>query len=105
MNIPADETARPLSFGQRLVGMFTSPGKVFESLRPNPIFLDMLLFFTLVGAVSYLPKHPIIQREAVRLHVVEEHILSPAAFGEDDYCGGHTRVRPKYTRGQRDYCL
>jgi hypothetical protein len=55
----------PMSFTQRLVGMFTSPVKVFESLRANPAFFGMLLFFTLVGAVSYLPIHKVIQREAV----------------------------------------
>ena len=60
-----DPPAEPLSFGQRLIGMFSSPGKVFESLRARPVFLDMLLFFTLVGALSYLPIHSVIQREAV----------------------------------------
>jgi len=65
MNEPAELQGLPMSFGQRLIGMFSSPGNVFESLRARPIFLDMLLFFTLVGALSYLPIHGVIQREAI----------------------------------------
>ncbi len=65
MDDPTEVQGLPLSFGQRLIGMFTSPGQVFDSLRARPIFVDMLLFFTLVGALSYLPIHGVIQREAI----------------------------------------
>jgi hypothetical protein len=65
MESMAEALPRPMTFAQRLIGMFTSPVKVFESLRANPAVLGMLAFFTLSSMVAYLPIHSIIQRESI----------------------------------------
>jgi hypothetical protein len=47
----------PMSFLQRLTGIFVSPAKVFESLRPRPIwilpFLILLLYIPILQLISF----------------------------------------------------
>jgi uncharacterized membrane protein (DUF106 family) len=62
----ATEAGAPaLTFFQRVTGVFTSPRKVFESLRSHPVWLDVLILYIVVGVFTFIPMQPIIQREAM----------------------------------------
>jgi hypothetical protein len=61
------EVASPsLSFMERLVGVFTSPRRVFESLRDHPKWLDMLLLYIVVSSVMFVVMQPIIKAETLQ---------------------------------------
>lgn len=55
----------PMNLGQRLAGMFTSPGKVFASLRQHPVWLDVLLIAIVAGVLTFLPIKGLVQRDSI----------------------------------------
>jgi hypothetical protein len=55
----------PLSFGQRLTGMFSSPNRVFASFRDHPKWVDMLLLFAVLSALSFFPIQGVIRSESI----------------------------------------
>lgn len=67
MSVPPGSTpvTSPLSFGQRLTGMFTAPNRVFASFREHPKWVDMLLVFALLSAVSFFPIQGVIRGESI----------------------------------------
>lgn len=61
------EVASPsLSFMERLVGVFTSPRRVFESLRDHPKWLDMFLLYLVVSMIMFIPMQPVIKAETIQ---------------------------------------
>lgn len=57
--------APPMNLGQRLAGMFTSPGRVFASLRQHPAWLDVLLIAIVAGVLTFLPIRGLVQRDSI----------------------------------------
>jgi hypothetical protein len=52
----------PMPLFKRIVGTFTSPRSVFESLRAHPRWLDVLLIGIILGVVLYVPMSPIVEK-------------------------------------------
>lgn len=61
----AMETVPVLSLGQRIVGLFSSPVKVFGSLRPRPVWLDVFLISIVAGVLTFLPIQGMVRRDSL----------------------------------------
>jgi hypothetical protein len=66
MSVPGSTAPSPaLSFGQRLAGMFTAPNRVFASFREHPKWVDMILLFAVLSALSFFPIQGVIRSESI----------------------------------------
>lgn len=67
MSVPPGTTAPSpaMSFGRRVTGMFSSPNSVFASFRDHPKWVDMLLLFAVLSALSFFPIQDIIRTESI----------------------------------------
>jgi hypothetical protein len=64
--LAAETTSPSLSFGERLIGVFTSPRRVFESLRQHPKWMDMLLLYLVLSTAMFIPMQPVIKAETIQ---------------------------------------
>jgi hypothetical protein len=62
---PAGAESVRLSLMERVIGIFTSPRRVFESFIAHPKWLDVLIVYMVIGILSYIPMQPIIRQNSI----------------------------------------
>jgi len=75
----------PMTLSQRLLGMFTSPNRVFEALRAHPAFAGALLVFIIGNALCFLPIQSIIKNTSINqmIEQIESNDNIPAERQEE----------------------
>ena len=90
-----------------IAGLFDLRGRHKESLRCPVCVLGRIAGAPACKAVRQIVLGHgfplVVEREAIGLDVIEEDVVCPSALGEDQDPGGHARVGPEHSAGQRDH--